>query len=145
MSPPKNQAPPRAESVCGLWPSPKGLVAVVVDEEGRPEPPLLILRDDDGCWEGLSQLDAAVGLGYELVLPSWLARSCPIARLALERGIQVWLVPKPLVEAIRFIAALTKAPPRKTAAALARIPLTMAMRGALQPLAPDQALQLPLF
>ena len=132
--------------MCGLWPGRQGLVAVVVDEDGRSEPPIIApATDDDDCWNFLSLLDATVGLDYELVLPSHLARLSSIPRLALERGVHVWLVPDHLVEAVRIIAGLNKGPPRRTAAALARVPLAPTLRRALRHLSPPDRRQLALL
>jgi hypothetical protein len=130
---------------CGLWPSRKGLVAVMVDEEGRPGPPLQVSRHDEGYWALLEHLDAHVGLDSDLVLPDWLARVDGPARLALARGVPVWIVPSALIEGVRFIGRLGTGPPARTAAALARLPLAPAFRPHLRRVLPQNKRQLSLL
>jgi hypothetical protein len=130
---------------CGLWPSRKGLVAVVVDEEGRPEHPLHVARDVEGYWALLEHLDGHTGLDCELVLPDWLARDDGPAHPALARGGAVWIAPGPLIEAVRTIARLGTGPPARTAAALARLPLAPALRGHLRRVVPPNHRQLTLL
>jgi hypothetical protein len=132
---------------CGVWPARRGrgLVAVVVDEDGHAQPPLSFGRGPDATWALLAYIDASVGLDCELVLPDWLARSDDIARFALERGGAVWLVPVPILEAVHIVAHLVTGPPARTAAALARLPLAPALRLHLRRLTPPPKQQLPLF
>lgn len=132
---------------CGVWPARRGrgLVAVVVDEHGRAQPPLAFERGPEAAWDLLARLDASVGLDCELVLPDWLAKSDDIARFALERGGAVWLVPLPILEAVCVVAHLATGPPARTAAALARLPLAPALRAHLRRLTPPPAQQLPLL
>lgn len=131
--------------ICGLWPGRKGLVAAVVDEEGVPEPPLVVATTDEGYWALLEYLDGHVGLDCELVLPEWLARGDGPARLALARGAAVWIVPVPLIEAVRIIGRLGTGPPARTAAALARLPLAPALRDHLRRVVPPNHRQLTLL
>ena len=113
---------------CGVWlASRHRRVAVVVDEDGHAQPPLLVGRGPDDAWALLAWLDATVGLDCELVVPDWLAKSDELAHFALERGGAVWLVPTPIIEAIRTVANLAARPPARTAAALARLPLAHAL------------------
>ena len=133
---------------CGVWPARRlgcHLVAVVVDEDGRAQPPLLVERSAEGAWSLLAHLDAAVGLDYDLVLPHWLARSDSLARFALERGNAAWLVPAPIIEAVRVVAHLATGPPARTAAALARLPLAPALRMHLRRVTPPPKNQLTLL
>jgi hypothetical protein len=132
---------------CGVWLGRRGrgLVAVVVDEDGRAQPPLRFERDRDAAWELLACIDNSVGLDWELVLPDWLARQCPLGSFALERGNSVWLVPPSVLDAVRVVANLATGPPARTAAALARLPLAPALRSCLRRLDPPERNQLPLF
>jgi hypothetical protein len=130
---------------CGVWPCRRGLAAVVVDEEGRVITSVVAARDADAQSTLLSHLDAEVGLDYELVLPDWLTKSHPIARLAIDRGIALWLVPHALVDSVRIVGRLGAGPPARTAAALARLPLAHALRGQLRRSAPGDRRQLPLL
>ena len=133
--------------ICGVWLGRRGrgLVAVVVDEDGRAHAPLVLDRDPDAAWELLDWLDASVGLDWELVLPDWLARQSPLCSFALERGNSVWLVPPAILDAVRIVANLATGPPARTAAALARLPLAHALRPCLRRLDPPERNQLPLF
>lgn len=130
---------------CGVWRARRGLVAVVVDDDGRIIWSGVAELDDDARWMLLSHLDAEVGLDYELVLPDGLARSDNIARLAVERGVALWLVPQSLVDSVRIVGRLGAGPPARTAAALARLPLAHALRGQLRRFAPADRRQLSLL
>lgn len=130
---------------CGVWPSRRSLVAVVVDEQGRAEEALHAERGEEGAWSLLALLDRNVGLDWELVVPSWLARHDALAKLALSRGVAIWLVPDLLAESVRIVANLATGPPARTAAALARLPLAPALRGHLRRHCRADRRQLPLF
>ena len=123
---------------CGVWLGHRGrgLVAVVVDEEGYAQPPVAFDRDADAAWGLLDWLDDWVGLDCDLVLPDWLARSGPLADFALQRGTSVWLVPPAVFETVRIVANVATGPPARTAAALARLPLAPVLRSALRRLSP---------
>jgi hypothetical protein len=132
---------------CGIWLArrQRGLVAVVVDEEGEAQPPLRFGRSPEDVWALLAHLDATVGCDCELVLPHWLAQTDDIARLALKRGVDVWLVPSVMLEAVHVVAHLATGPPARTAAVLARLPLAPLLRAQLRRLSPPNQKQLPLF
>jgi hypothetical protein len=123
---------------CGVWLArrDRGLVAVVVDEDGHAQSPVTFDRDADAAWGLLDWLDAWVGLDCDLVLPDWLARSGPLADFALQRGSSVWLVPPAIFATVRIVAHLVTGPPARTAAALARLPLAPLLRSGLRRLSP---------
>lgn len=132
---------------CGIWLARRGrgLVAVVVDKDGQAQPPLSFGRSPDDVWALLAHLDAMVDCDCELVLPDWLAQTNDIARLAAERGADVWLVPPAILKAVHVVAHLATGPPTRTAAALARLPLAPLFRAHLRRLSPPSRKQLPLF
>ena len=118
----------------GLWLARRRLIAVVVGESGRASPPTTAELQDDARWGLLEQLDAVHGLDVQLVLPETLAQQDSIGRLAVERGLDVWVAPGRLVEALRTVAALATGPPARTAAMIARLALHAAWRGHLRPM-----------
>lgn len=130
---------------CGLWPRRRGLAVAVVEVDGRVIWSGAVAHDDDAKWMLLSQLDAEVGLDYELVLPDWLARHDGVARFALARQVAVWTVPPDIVDAIGIVGRLSTGPPLRMAAALARLPLAPVLRGYLSRVAPDDRRQLSLL
>ncbi len=112
-------------AACGLWPVDHRILAVVVDDDGHVSTPLIALDADDR-WALLSKLDAEHGLDCELVFPDFLLRQDVICRFALERRHIVLAAPSALVDSIRRVAALARAP--RTAAMLARLTLVPALR-----------------
>jgi hypothetical protein len=130
----------------GFWSTNvRNLVAVAVDDDGLPGPPLRAARTDEACWALLAYLEAADGLDFELVLSDSLARSTPITRIALERGVPIWLAPDALVDALRVVGRFGAGPPRRTAAALARLPLTRVFREQMRRVDPADHRQLRLW
>lgn len=122
-------------SPCGLWRTPRRLLAVVLDEHGRSRPPISIARTDNARWGLLLWLQSK---GHrDLVLTDALARGDPIGRMALAQGVRVWLVPTPVVEDVRQATELTTRPAKYTAALLARWPGAPALRSYLRPAVPD--------
>src|SRR5258706_15285766 len=69
----------------GFWNTrSRHVVAVAVDDDGNPGPPLRAAHTDEACCALLAYLEATDGLDFELVVPDWLARSTPTARAALK-------------------------------------------------------------
>lgn len=133
-------------SCCGLWLARRRLVAVVVDDDGRASPAVAAALTDEARWGLLESLDAVHGLDCELVLPEGLARVDSVGRLALARGLAVWVAPERLIDAIRRAAALATGPPARTAAMIARLSLVPAWRAHLRRLGPPlDRRQLPLL
>ena len=122
----------------------RGLVAVVVDEDGRAMSPKVFDRERDAQWDLLTWLDTEVALDCDLVLPDTLASECELAHFAIERGAAVWLVPPAVLRCVRIVANLDTGPPARTAAALARVPLAPMLRQYLCRLVPAEKPQQPL-
>ena len=122
-------------SPCGLWRTPRRLLAVVLDEHGHPRPPISVALTDDARWGLLVWLQSK---GHrEVVLTDALARGDPIGRIALTLGVRLWVVPASVVEGVRQATELTKRPPKHTAALLARWPGAPALRSYLRAAVPD--------
>lgn len=118
-----------ASPVCGVWPTQRRLVAVVV-KGGVAGQPLVVPRTDDGRWSLLQQLSAEPGL--ELTLPAHLLRGDPLAAFGMRAGVVLWAVPASLVEALQLAAGAALASPRAAAAMLARLPGIPALRPQLR-------------
>jgi hypothetical protein len=111
-------------ALCGLWPTPRRFVAVILDH-GHPTPPIA-LAQTPAARAGLVQWLADRHL-TGLALSDAMACD-PIVTLALDAQLTVWLVPATLLEAIRTATGFTQRPAKYTAALLARWPSTPALR-----------------
>jgi hypothetical protein len=131
-------------SPCGLWRTPRRLLAVVLDEHDRPRPPISVALTHDARW-GLVVWLQSKGC-RDVVLTDLLARGDPIARIAVTSGVRLWMLPAQVVEGVRQATELTKRPPKHTAALLARWPSAPALRPYLRAAEPDVSdLQLALW
>lgn len=118
-------------AACGLWRSNNRLVAVVVDDDGRAAPAVVVAMDDEALWALLEHLDAVHGLDCALVLTDDLLKADDrICRFALERDHDLWAAPRQLVDAIRLAAGLAKS--ARVAAMIARLALVPGFRGHLR-------------
>ncbi len=117
---------------CGLWPTSRGLVAVLIDSAGRARS-FYVAPTDEARW-GLSQRLAAVGA--DLVLDEALLESDRIADVARRAGVTVWIARPPLVGALRCAAGITRRGARPSAALLARLPAISWLRSLLRRLEP---------
>jgi hypothetical protein len=129
-------------SVCGLWWTRKRLIAVIVDDAGRPCAPITAAPTRDACagllaWLATTAIDA-------LVLSD---HSGPIIELARTAKLHIHLAPHHLLTAIRSAAGLIQRPHRHTAALLARWYLSPGLRPHLYKIAaPDHhPNQIPLL
>ena len=127
---------------CGVWPTSRGLVAVLIDAAGRARS-FSVADSDDARW-GLSQRLAAVGA--DLVLDEALLESSRIAAVARRAGLTVWIAAPPLVGALRCAAGITRRGARPSAALLARLPAVPWLRSLLRRLEPpDDERQITLL
>ena len=118
-------------AACGIWLANKRLVAAVVDDDGRAAPTILTAMNDEERWALLEYVDAVHGLDCALVLTDDLLKADDgICHFALERGHDLWAVPRPLVEAIRLASRRATAP--RVAAKIARLPIVPGFRGHLR-------------
>jgi hypothetical protein len=126
-----------------VWPHRSAYLAVSVDWQGRAAHPLSFSRTAQARWELLLHLSL---LGAcPLVLPGAMAQTDSLSNLAQLEGLTVWLAPTSLVHAVRTVAGLTTGPPARTAAALARLPLSPILSAHLRRLPPLDDRQLPLL
>jgi hypothetical protein len=107
----------------------------------------MLASSEETCWSLLAELNPTATLGWELVLPAWLARAphAGLAQIALARGVLVWVAPIQLLEAILLVSGISRGPAHRAAAALARLPLAPLLRGQLQRLEPHDRRQLSLL
>jgi hypothetical protein len=117
-----------------------------VGGDGRAGLPLRVSGTDEAAHALLAYLESAHrGATFELVLPDRLGRDAPVARVALERGVTLWLAPDALVDGVRAVSGLARAPPPRTAAALARMPSSPVFRALLLRVGPANRRQLALW
>jgi hypothetical protein len=121
-------------TACGIWRAGPRLIAVFVDDDGRPAPSIRAATDDDARWTLLERVDAAHGLDWTLVLPDELLHLDSIGRLALARGHELWAAPQRLVDAIRAAAGLGR--PASVAALLGRLLVVPGFRSHLRRVEP---------
>jgi hypothetical protein len=105
-------------NTCGVWRTPRRLVAVVVNGDGAEESPITVPLTEDARW-GFAVWLQSQGVA-DLVTSDELARSDPIADTVLRHGIRVWLAPTGIVDGVRLVAGLTTRSARYTATLLAR-------------------------
>jgi hypothetical protein len=109
--------------VAALWPARHKLLAVIVDERGRPAAPIDAARTRESASALIAWLDMTVDV---LVVSDAHDALVDLARSASSLTLE--LAPHKLLEAIRRIAGFTHRPQRDTAALLARWPLTPVLR-----------------
>jgi hypothetical protein len=119
-------------TACGVWPTSRGLLAVLIDSAGRARS-FPIALTDDARW-GLSQRLAAVGAA--LVLDEALLESDRIAHVARRAGVTVWIAGPPLIQSLRCAAGIARRGARPSAALLARLPAIPWLRSLLRRLEP---------
>lgn len=115
-------------TACGVWPTSRGLVAVLIDSAGRARS-FSVADSDDARW-GLSH--RLVAVGADLVLDEALLESNRIADVARRAGVVVWIAGPPLVDALRCAAGITRRGARPSAALLARLPAVPWLRTLLR-------------
>jgi len=129
-------------TACGIWPATRYLVAVVADDDGRViEKARKASYADEARWALLDYVEGHHGLDCAFVVTASLARTDPIARLAVMRRAQVLLAPDRLIHDLRVLAYPARASTRQLALLLARLPLCVPFRPQLIAM----RLQLPLF
>lgn len=127
---------------CGVWPTSRGLIAVLIDSAGRARS--FSVADSDSARWGLSQRLAAVGA--DLVLDEALLKSNRIGDVARRAGVTVWIAGPPIVDALRCAAGITRRGARPSAALLARLPAVPWLRSHLRrPEPPDDERQTTLL
>ena len=129
-------------AVCGVWPTVRRLVAVI-DRDGHIGAAASVARTTEARWGFVAWLSAS-GV-CALVTTDALARD-GLVDIGQEAGLEVWLAPAGLVEAVRGAAALKHRAPRHTAALLARWPAQAPLRQHLRQVGPaTDARQLHLW
>jgi len=129
-------------TACGVWPTSRGLVAVLIDGTGRARSCSVALADDARSGFGLW----LVAAGADLVVDQALLATDPIAHIARRSGVTVWVANAALIDSLRTAAGITRRGPRLSAALLARLPSIPWLRSLLRRLEPPEAeRQIALF
>lgn len=129
-------------SACGVWLAPRGPLAVLINSAGHARSCSVAFTDD--ARSGLALWLAAAGA--DLVVDETLLEADPIANIARNAGVTVWVAGPPLVAALRHAAGIARRGPRLSAAMLARLPSIPWLRSLLRRLEPpDDDRQIPLL
>jgi hypothetical protein len=121
---------------CGLWLGRRGLVAVVVAEDGGASgAPRTAARSPEAYGALLSDIEAREGLDCRFVLTDQLLALEPsIQQVAALRGSHLLVVRRALVDGLRVLVGAARVEPRRLALLLARLPYCQPLRRELAPL-----------
>jgi hypothetical protein len=117
---------------CGLWLTPRRLVAVMRPADAVAESLWQLARSDDGRH---LLVDAIVQCGAELVIAADQARRDAVVGLARKRGVTLWLVPTEIAFAARVGAGMQSSP-KRLAGIVAQLPTWPPLRPQLRRLTP---------
>jgi hypothetical protein len=123
-------------ATCGLWPARRGVVAVVVDGDGVATGPARTAAcTAEACWALLEHVEAHHGLDCRFVITDQaLAAHVRLGQFAARRGSHMLVVSSTLLDGLRVLAGATRAPPKRLALLLARLPLCGPLADRLAPL-----------
>lgn len=123
-------------ATCGLWPTRRGFVAVVADDDGVTRGPArLAARTAEAYWALLGDIEAHEGLDCRFVITDEaLAAEPTLGKIAAHRGAHVLVVTSVLVDGLRVLTGVSRAPPKRLALLLARLPLCGPLDDQLAPL-----------
>jgi hypothetical protein len=123
-------------ATCGLWPTKRGIIAVVADDDGVAAGPARTAAcTGEACWALLDHIEALHGLDCRFVITDEaLAADRGLGQVAARRGTPVWVVSSVLVDGLRVLTGSARAPPKKLALLLARLPLCGPLAEKLTPL-----------
>jgi hypothetical protein len=121
---------------CGLWPNRRGLVAVVADDNGGLVPPIFTAaQTPQACWALLAHVEAHHGLDCRFVITDeTLLANTALGQIAAQRCSPVLVVSSNVVHGLRVLTGCARAPPKKLALLLARLPLCRPLESFLTPL-----------
>jgi hypothetical protein len=128
-------------TACGVWPTTRGLTAVLIESAGRARS-FSVADTDEARW-GLCQRLAAAGA--DLVLDEALLEGDRIAYIALRAGVQVWVLGPPAVQSLRLAAGIARKGARPSAALLGRLPAIPWLHSFLRRLEPPDERQIKLL
>ena len=123
-------------ATCGLWPTHRGVIAVVVDDDGMARGSTRVAaRRAEAYWALLADVEAHEGLDCRFVMTDdTLATEPRLANLAVHRGAHVLVVSRSILDGLRVLAGASRAPPKRLALLLARLPLCPPLTKLLTPL-----------
>jgi hypothetical protein len=123
-------------ATCGLWPTRRGVVAIIVDDDGVARGPArCAARTAESYWALLAEVEAHEGLDCRFVVTDeTLAAEPRLGKLAAHRGASVLVVSRALVDGLRVLTGQSRAPPKRLALLLARLPLCAPLMPMLAPL-----------
>lgn len=123
-------------ATCGFWPTQRGIVAMVVDEDGLAAAPArMAARTAKAGWALLDHVQTHHGLDCRFVITDEaLAADGPFGQLAARRGAQILVVSAALVDDLAVLTGSARSPPKKLALLLARLPLCRPLADRLTPL-----------
>jgi hypothetical protein len=123
-------------AICGLWPARRAVVAVVLSDDGIARGPARVAaRTAEAYWALLGDIEAHEGLDCRFVITDEaLAADAWLGKVAAHRGSHVLVVSSILVDGLRVLAGASRAPPKRLALLLARLPLCRPLAGQLSPL-----------
>jgi hypothetical protein len=121
---------------CGLWYAKRGIVAVVADDDGVAVlPTYTAAHTPDACWALLARIETQHGLDcWFVVTDEMLATHAALGQIAAKRGSRVLVVSRSIVDGLRILTGCARAPPKRLALLLARLPLCNPLANRLMPL-----------
>jgi hypothetical protein len=123
-------------ATCGLWPTRRGIVAMVVNDDGfAAASAQMAAHTAKAGWALLDHIQTHHGLDCRFVITDeGLAADRRFGQLAARRGAQILVVTSDVIDGLRMLTGSARSPPKKLALLLARLPLCRPLADKLTPL-----------